>query len=252
MPTEPVMHPVVRKLSLFSPFNAHEERALALAFERTFTVGPKEQVVSQDEVPVATLFLIDGVAARHKVMPDGRDQVLSFMLPGDSCDVGISLLDQRDDSITTLSSPATFASSSPAKLQELSERYPRIRDALTWSTLVEEAIAREWIVNVGQRSAEERMAHLFCELHERMKALGQAEGGSFVLPLTQQDLGAALALSAVHINRTLQNLRARRLVTVADHRVRILDETGLWRLAMFDPGYLHLEARYAPQRDQPA
>jgi CRP-like cAMP-binding protein len=79
-----------------------------------------------------------------------------------------------------------------------------------------------------------------CELFVRLKAIGLAEGNACKLPLTQADLGDALGLSTVHVNRTLQELRGEGLIELHSGRLRILDWMRLKEAAQFDPNYLHL------------
>jgi CRP-like cAMP-binding protein len=116
--------------------------------------------------------------------------------------------------------------------------------ALWWATLVDEAVAREWIVNIGQRTALERTAHLFCELFHRLQAVELTRDTRCELPMTQTELGEAMGLSAVHVNRTLQELRREGLITLEDRELKILDLPRLEAVAMFDPAYLHLQGPY--------
>jgi CRP-like cAMP-binding protein len=103
---------------------------------------------------------------------------------------------------------------------------------------MKQAIAREWLVNVGNRTAFERVSHLFCEIHERLKIVGLTAENSFELPLTQAELADTLALSAVHVNRTLMELRRLKLVTFQNRHAIIHDYPGLMTAAGFDPAYL--------------
>ena len=95
-------------------------------------------------------------------------------------------------------------------------------------------------VNIGQRDATERIAHFFCELHARMHAIGLAKDGVFPLPVTQVELGDAQGMSAVHVNRVLQDLRGRGLIRTERGQLAVLDLEGLQQLGLFDSGYLHL------------
>ena len=124
------------------------------------------------------------------------------------------------------------------RVLDLSER-PAIARALWWTTLVDEATLREWLVNIGQRDAETSIAHLFCELHLRLKAIGLSDGGDFSLPVTQTELGDTMGLSTVHVNRSLQSLRAKRLITLRGGRLVILDVARLRAACQFNPNYLH-------------
>ncbi len=241
------MHPVAAKLSSFIDLTAEEISALSAVMANTITVPPKGSVALQGDRPESLYFLLDGMMLRQKALIDGGRQVLSILLPGDPCDIGVTLLDQRDHALTAVNQ-CKVARVSDASIELLSSNYPKIRAAFRWVTLAEEAIAREWLVNVGQRDAVSRMAHLFCELYYRNLAIGQADGLSISLPLTQQDLGDVLGISSVHTNRVLQQLRGDHLVSVADGRLTILSLEGLEEQANFDPTYLHLQARFEKVR----
>jgi CRP-like cAMP-binding protein len=67
-----------------------------------------------------------------------------------------------------------------------------------------------------------------------------ASDQTFAIPLTQAELGDVLGLSVVHVNRTLQELRAKDLVSWKDRRIVILDFQRLALLADFDATYLNL------------
>jgi CRP-like cAMP-binding protein len=174
------------------------------------------------------------------VLEDGRRQVVAYFVPGDLCDLRVFILKRMDHSIGAVSA-SKVANLSPENVLKLTHAYPTLTRALWWSTLVEEAIAREWIVNVGQRNALERMAHLFCELLYRFRAVGLNEGMSCTLPLTQVELAETLGLSSVHVNRTLQALRKRKLITLENGTLTIENFEELKELSFFNPDYLHLD-----------
>jgi CRP-like cAMP-binding protein len=123
----------------------------------------------------------------------------------------------------------------------LTERFPRLARLFWFSTNVDASITRELALSLGQRSAMSRMAHLFCELYERLQVVGRAEPDSYAFPLTQRELAECLGLTVVHANRTLQELRRRRLVELEARRLTILDREGLEEVAEFDPDYLYLD-----------
>ena len=79
-----------------------------------------------------------------------------------------------------------------------------------------------------------------CELFLRLRAIGLAEESAFELPLTQAEIGDALGLSTVHVNRSLQRLRALGLIASSGRRLLIRDWRGLSEVGEFDPTYLHL------------
>ena len=70
-------------------------------------------------------------------------------------------------------------------------------------------------------TALERLADLFFELGERLAVVGLGESGRFACPLTQEVLADMAGMSVVHVNRTLQELRRRELVTLERGEVRL-------------------------------
>jgi CRP-like cAMP-binding protein len=146
-----------------------------------------------------------------------------------------------DHTIATLS-PCKVVHIPRSRILELTER-PAIARALWWAALVDEATLREWLLNVGAREADERVAHLLCELLLRLKLVGLVNGASYALPITQADLADTVGLSTVHINRVLQRLRAKNLIEFSHQRLVIPDVAALNAFSGFDPNYLHLGGR---------
>jgi CRP-like cAMP-binding protein len=147
-----------------------------------------------------------------------------------------------DHSIGLLSD-ATVAHIPKDAMLALVDRRPRLTRALWWGTLVDEAVLREWLVNMGQRNAHDRIAHLFVELWFRLRLVGRVEGDAFDLSLTQEELGDTMGLTAVHVNRVLQRMREEELFELRRGRIHIPDVQALMRVSRFDPNYLHLQRR---------
>jgi CRP-like cAMP-binding protein len=126
------------------------------------------------------------------------------------------------------------------RLQDITERHPRLARVYWYSTNVDAAINRELALSLGQRSAISRMAHLFCELHMRLNVVGLARSNGYDFPLTQRELAECLGLTLVHANRTIQELRRRNVVELENRQLTILDQRGLEGIAEFDPSYLYL------------
>jgi CRP-like cAMP-binding protein len=108
-------------------------------------------------------------------------------------------------------------------------------------TLLDGAIHRQWLVVMGRLPAVRHLAHLLCELYVRLRVAAKAGEEQFSLPITQNDLADMLGISLVHVNRVVQELRGKGVISWQDKTVHILDWPGLQRIAEFDAGYLHLE-----------
>jgi len=222
-----------------------EKAVLLDAISQVRTHGPHEDLAREGNPTACVNVVLSGFACRQKMLPDGRRQIIGFLLPGDICDVRVFLLRRMDHSITAISSVKVGILTRDAAL-ELTEKYPRLTRALWWATMVEESIAREWLINVGQRTALERLSHLLCEIYTRLHAVGLSDDNSCELPLTQSELADTLALSTVHVNRTLRELRHAQLISIRGKSLVIHDFKALQAVAMFDPNYLHLDGEKLP------
>jgi CRP-like cAMP-binding protein len=229
----------VRKLRRFTPLGDEEVAALVRLVANPARHPRGTDLVREGERPEATQLLLRGWACRYKILSNGKRQIVGFLVPGDSCDVHVTLLDVMDHSIELLTD-ADVVAIPAGKSKRLMERFKRIETALWCSTLVDEAILREWLANMGQRDGHARVAHLLCELWFRLKAIGQVdEREEFDFPLTQEQIGDALGLTPVHVNRMLKRLKEERLIALEQRRLRLLDPPRLFAFCGFDPSYLH-------------
>ncbi len=230
---------LIRRLEHRIPLSTEDKWILDSVASTVRHFEPREYLAKQG-LPVERLFLvIEGFACRYRLLPDGRRQITAFMLPGDLCDIGTFTLHYMDHSVTALS--AIEAAVLTADVVPRLRARPALVELLAWNAVVQQSIAREWLVNVGHRTSFERLGHLLCEVYERLQMVGQARDGIFRLPLTQSEIADTLALSPVHVNRTLMELRRSGLVTFQNRQIVIHDYAGLCSAAGFDRGYLHLE-----------
>jgi CRP-like cAMP-binding protein len=196
---------------------------------------PRRDLIREGERSRGMLLILEGWACCYKGQPDGARQVTTFLLPGDCSDAGF-LLGEADHSIGAINR-VLYAEIDEEQLEALGG--PSATRAAWRHALVSSAINREWIVNVGRRTAYRRLAHLLCELVLRMRAAGLADGNSCDWPLTQHDLADATGLTAVHVNRTLQELRRDGLIALGGKRLDVPDLARLMRAGAFNSNYLH-------------
>jgi CRP-like cAMP-binding protein len=231
---------LITKLGRFTKLSRDDKAVLnRLTAGNVRSLGPHEDIVREGDSPAEINLMLSGWACRHKHLEDGRRQIIAFFLPGDLCDHHIFVLREMDHSVSTIT-PVRIAGISRDAFDEVMHKHPRVTQALWWESLVAFAIQREWTVNLGQRSATERMAHLLCELFLRLQSVGLVNGNSCDFPLTQAELGDATGLSTVHVNRTLQDLRSAGIIELKARRLIISDLGALMRQSLFNPNYLHL------------
>lgn len=233
--------PLVAKLETRARLSEEDRDDLNALYKEARDVGARRNIIREGDRPDYVHLMVEGWAARYKLLPDGARQITAFLIPGDFCDLHITILGEMDHGISTLTrSRVAFIPRS--RMEDLTER-ASLAKAFWWSTLVDEAILRSWIVNVGRRDAYEAIGHLFCELYVRMKNIGLVTEHHFDLPLTQEEIGDALGLTSVHVNRVLQRLRSEDLISLRQGVLTIRDYRRLEEASGFNANYLHIERR---------
>jgi CRP-like cAMP-binding protein len=211
-------------------------RALPIAV-RSF--GADQAVVRDGARATECCLVIEGFCMRSKTTSQGSRQILSIHIPGEIPDLMGLHLHVMDHDLSTLT-PARLGFISHEAVRVLHRQRPVVAEMFWRDTLIDAAMFREWIVNVGQRPAPARLAHLIAELRERLKVIGRVDGATFEMPLTQEQVGEALGVTSVHANRVIKQLRQDGVVDLHRGQVTVLDEKKLLELADFDDRYLHL------------
>lgn len=228
-------NPFILKLRRYGRISDDDERYLTAMMSEPRHYAAKADVVSQGGGPGRTRVVMSGFLARYKMLPEGSRQIVGYLLPGDPCDLHVSLLDRMDHDIVAIT-PSTVSTIDDNLMT--SDRVQLLR-ALWLTTLVEQAIHREWLVNIGRRGAIQRLAHLICELYLRFRDADMVGDHHFTLVLTQQELADTLGLSLVHVNRSLQHMRADEMIRTQGRTLTLLKPQDLANLAGFNPDYLH-------------
>jgi len=238
VPTVPVSGALLRRLRTLDAIS-DEDIAIIRALPIAIREYAREQAVVRDgERPTECCLIIEGFCARSKTLADGKRQILSLHIPGEIPDLMSLFLHVMDHDLSTLTA-ARLGFIRHETLQQLHRRSPHVAELFWRDTLIDAAMFREWIVNVGQRAAPARLAHMMMELRERLRVIGRTEAESFEMPLTQEELGDALGITAVHVNRVIRQLREDGVLELQRGRVNVLDETKFSNLADFDHRYLH-------------
>jgi CRP-like cAMP-binding protein len=229
---------VTRKLEALAPLGP-DDRLMLDEWERSAVmVGAGQPLAAEGAVPDSISWLFEGWAAWHKDFRDGRRQILALLLPGDSWEGDPEARVPLDHGVRTLTR-ARIAKIPREVVTEVLRGHPRLATALRRADLVEQSFLRAWMVNLGQRPALERMAHLICEVGHRLGQGADVTGDRrFELPLTQLELASALGLTSVHVNRVLQRLRSGGLIDFRDGIMVIHDHARLCALADFKAGPL--------------
>ncbi len=235
----PDYNPLIRKLDSIFTLTDDERQALESLPMQLSVIREDQDIVREGDRPSRSCLILSGFACAYKVTAQGKRQIVAFNIPGDIPDLQSLHLKVLDNSISTIS-PCRVGFIAHADLRDLCERYPRITSAFWRETLIDAAIFREWVTNVGRREGPNRMAHVLCEMMVRLRAVGLVEDDACDLPITQGEFADALGFTTVHVNRVLQHLRAEGLIVTQGTKLTIPDWNRLKEVGEFDPTYLHL------------
>lgn len=237
------MELLYRNLSLHAQLGEEDRQAIMALPHFRRTLEPSSYVVREGDEPTECAILLSGFAFRQKTTYAGARQIVSLHIPGEALDFQNLFLDVSDHSVQTLTR-AELAIAKRSDVQALARSRPAIGNAILVTMLVEASIFREWVLNVGRRDAQARVAHLLCEFGVRLDAMALADEYQYQLPMTQEQLADAVGLTPIHVNRTLKALEARGLITRKGRTIAFPHWQNMRAAADFNQRYLHL----APQR----
>ena len=235
---------LVRKLETHSSLSDEDRKAVLALPCKVSQLDPQAYTIREGMRPDACSILLSGFAFRQKLTSDGARQIVALHIPGDPLDFQHLFLDEADHNVQMLTR-GTVAFVPREPLQALARSRAAIGQAILVAILIEASIYREWIVNVGRRDARTRLAHLFCEFAARLDKQGLAGEYGYDLPMTQEQIGDAVGLTPVHVNRMTRSLEMEGLIVRKGRTINFPDLKRLRAVADFNPRYLHQELRGA-------
>jgi CRP-like cAMP-binding protein len=217
----------------FRAFEAQE-----LRFVSTFKTGELvaeagTTIMSEGSHSAHLYTLLSGWAFRYKTLPDGRRQILNYMLPGDLLGLQGSIIGDSQHSIEALS-PLVLCVFQRDRLDDLFRNHPGLGFDITWLAAQEERMLDDHLLSLGRRSAMERAAYLLAFLYHRAASVGLTGGKSIYIPISQLHVADTLGLSIVHTNKTLRKLADRKLIRWLDRSCEVVDVEGLMDVAEWD------------------
>jgi len=237
----PVAEKLVRKLEMRARLDDRDRAAIAALPVQRRTYTPPAYLLREGEPSRRYCsFIMSGLAFRQKLTIMGARQIVSLHMPGDFLDLGLIFLPHADYSVQALT-PLDVVEIDRLVLAKLARERSNIARAMWIDSLIEGAMLREWVVNVGRRDARSRLAHLFCEFAVRLEASGAAPEDGFEFPMTQEQLGDAAGLTSIHVNRTLKALAVEGLIEKDRRHVRFKNWQALGKVMEFNPDYLHID-----------
>lgn len=178
--------------------------------------------------------ILEGIAFRYKILPDGRRQILNYAMPGDLVGLQGSLMGEMQHTVEALTD-VRLCVFERNRLSSLFEKHPDLAFDITWIAAQEERILDEHLLSIGRRTALERAAYLLAFLDQRSQQSGANGSSARRLPITQQHMADTLGLSLVHTNKTLRKLARRQLIRWTDNGCVVADRPALEQAAGWSP-----------------
>jgi CRP-like cAMP-binding protein len=231
--------PALRRLRALADLDAAALAVLEAAIARSRCLAPHQEILAERERIAGATLLLEGWAIRTRMLPDGRRQILNILLPGDL--IGHCHQDAPVASSTVLTLTRARVCPAPDRLVP-----PTLEQAYRMSVALDEAHDLRQITRLGRMTAHERMLDLFLELYDRLALAGLAQHGSFAMAATQEVLADLLGLTAVHVNRVIQQMRRLGEIDWSRGRLELHDLAAQRDLLGWQPVYV--SARW-PRRD---
>ncbi|NUR44755.1 MAG: Crp/Fnr family transcriptional regulator [Sphingomonas sp.] len=243
MPNRPNLQRFLDRLTIRSILTEEEQEAVLSLPGQAEQVHGNQDFVRLGERVDHSCLIVAGIVGRFDQNGEGIRQITAMHIPGDMCDLH-SVVQPTPTSALQALSVSTILRIPHTAIRSAAAEYPAVAEALWRDCMVDASILCEWVVNVGRRDAKMRVAHLLCEMASRLGAMVEGlDDIVFDLPVTQTQVADATALTPVHVNRTLQSLRAERLVDWHQRVVRLPRLKALMRLAEFDSDYLQSDVK---------
>lgn len=217
--------------------DAREKGVLECLVERVERFTGPHKVLERGTVLHQSTILIEGFVARV-IHGDGKRHIVALHVPGDFVDLHAFALKRLDHDVVSVGT-VQIGYAPHDRIEEVLKNEPNLARMLWYSTLLDSAMHREWIMKLEHLSADGRLAHLVAELWHRLGFVDLAGASGFPLPLTQQELADACGTTSVHMNRVVRKLRETGVVDISRGQVTVLDRAALWSLGSFDPAYLY-------------
>jgi CRP-like cAMP-binding protein len=233
------LHTLSRKLESHGALDEDDRRAILNLPQTLRSFDPGGYVGREGDVPVRVAVLISGFVVAHKITGPGARQIVALYLPGEPLDLQHLYLECADQNLQAITR-AVVAFTPRAAMHDLVAARTAVARAVWLHNLIEASIFRDWITNIGRRTALPRLAHWLCEMGMRFELQGIGTRTCFDLPMTQEQIADTVGLTPVHVNRTLKALATQGLVRRRHRRIELPDWNAISEFADFNPRYLHI------------
>ncbi len=223
----------IRKRRIFRQFEKDDVTYVSKFKTGELSVEAGAAILIEDQKSPHLYTILEGWAYRHKQIVEGKRQILNFALPGDLIGLQLSVLNEMEHSVTGLTG-MKLCVFERSEVWDMFKASPALGFSLAWQAAREEQMLDGHLLNVGQRTAQARVAYLVLHLYDRADAIGYACNNALDAPFNQQHLADALGITNVHANRTLRKMIKNKLLTWQDKTIVIRDREALEEISHYE------------------
>lgn len=220
------------RLGEYLSLSEAERASLARLEERERTLRRGAALVRENDIAAELFILKRGMMMTCVILADGSRQILRFLFPGDMIAFSNLAYSRAPETVSALSDSVVCPFERPL-IARLAAEQPRLFAAIVAINQMERVALTDRLAGVGRTSARARVASVLLDVRNRLRRIDPAIGDSFVPGLTQEEIGDATGLTAVHVNRMLRQLEEEKLIARSNGRVTLLDEPRLARAANY-------------------
>jgi len=165
------------------------------------------------------------------LLGNGGRQIMRISLPGDVLGLSALAFDEAPETVKALTD-ATVCPFDREQVTGLINSHPRLTALLLALTLAERTVLADRLASVGRTPARARIAWLLCDIFARLR-IANPDHDAVHVPLTQEEIGDATGLTAVHVNRMMRGLADDGIIERRGSVVRLLAEDRLFDEANF-------------------
>lgn len=235
----------VARLGRYLEMTRTEKLAIA-DLERDPKNYPAGSILCEEGTDVDELLIVhNGWALSETQLQSGKRQILRFHFSGDL--IGASGIAFRDSPSSIVAATDMVVCRFPRRaLGETFAEHPRLAALFFSISQMESIDLSDRLRALGRSDGKARLANLFLSIAARMRAVNGEHNPIVRMPLTQTDLGDAVGLTQVHVNRLIRQMTEDKLILRTRGTVTLLDEPGLVEMARFVDRFSAIDSSWFP------
>ena len=236
---------LVTRLGRYVDLIPSERSFLSRMEESERKLGARQVILHRGQRTNGLHVLKRGWAVVRSRSVRGRSHILRIYLPGEV--IGLGELGLTHASHTIAMHTEGVVCPFPRNgLPELMARAPRLAALLNALSSLDQIALRDQCAALGLMTAEDRLIQWLLQLHARLRVAGEGADGRFRLPFSQAEIGEAVGMTPVYVNKLLKKLSTEGRIRVERPYMHLLDLDGLVNQVDFSDVFAEVDRSWFP------